>query len=57
LAEHQLGARSLHASDDEASKSYVLIHDLTHWLNSLEARREHLLRQSRLMARRRREVA
>ena len=52
VAEHRQGARSLHARDVEASKSYVLIHDLTHWLHSLEARRENLLRQSQLMAQR-----
>jgi hypothetical protein len=28
VAEHRQGARSLHARDVEASKSYVLIHDL-----------------------------
>ena len=49
VAEHRQGARSLHARDVEASKSYVLIHDLTHWLHNLEARRENLLRQSQLM--------
>jgi hypothetical protein len=49
VAEHQKGARSLRARDDKASKSFVLIHDLTHWLHSLEARREDLLRKSRLM--------
>ena len=57
VAEHQQGARRLHARDEEASKSYVLVHDLTHWLHNLEARRENLLRQSRLMAQRGREVA
>ena len=52
VAERQRSARSLQARDDETSKSYVLIHDLTHWLHSLEARRENLLRQSQLMAKR-----
>jgi hypothetical protein len=56
VAEHQKGARS-RARDDKASKSFVLIHDLTHWLHSLEARREDLLRKSRLMVQRGREVA
>jgi hypothetical protein len=57
VAEHQKGARSLRARDDKASKSFVLIHDLTHWVHSLEARREDLLRKSRLMVQRGREVA
>jgi hypothetical protein len=52
VAEHRLHARAV-----EPSKSYVIIHDLTHWLHSLEARRENLLRQSHLMAQRDREVA
>ena len=52
VAEHRLHARAV-----ELSKSYVIIHDLTHWLHSLEARRESLLRQSHLMAQRDREVA
>jgi hypothetical protein len=56
VAEHQRRARSINARDDEASKSYVLIHDLTHWLHSLESRRENLIRQSRLMAQRGREL-
>ena len=52
VAEHQQGAD---ARDNKASN--VLIHDLTHCLHSLEARRENLLLQSRLMAQRKRDVA
>jgi hypothetical protein len=52
VAEHQQGAN---ARDDKAS--YLLIHDLTHWLHSLEARRENLLLESRLMAQKTRDVA
>jgi hypothetical protein len=52
VAEHRL-----HAPDIASSKSSVIAHDLTHWLSSLEARREELLRQSRLIAQRDREVA
>ena len=40
-----------------SSKSLVIAHDLTHWLSSLEAKREDLLRQGRLIAQRDREVA
>ena len=57
VAEHKQVAQSLNARDDEVSRSYVLIHDFNHWLQSLEARRENLLRQSQLMAQREREVA
>jgi hypothetical protein len=56
VAEHQKKL-SVHAQRDEASNSYVIVHDLTHWLHSLEARREDLLRQSLLIAQRDREVA
>jgi hypothetical protein len=48
VAEHRL---------HEVSKSYVIVHNLTNWLHSLEATREDLLRQSHLMAQRDREVA
>jgi hypothetical protein len=57
VAEHRRDTRGLHARGGEASKSYVILHDLTNWLHSLEARREDLLRQSHLMAQRDREVA
>ena len=57
VAEHQMRAQGLRGGDDGVSKSFVLIHDLTHWLHSLEARRDDLFRQSRLRAQRRREVA
>jgi hypothetical protein len=52
VAEHRL-----HALGIASSKSYVIVHDLTNWLSSLEARREELLRQSHLIAQRDREVA
>jgi hypothetical protein len=48
VAEHHL---------HEVSTSYVIVHDLTNWLHSLEARKEDLLRQSHLLAQRDREVA
>jgi hypothetical protein len=48
VAEHRL---------HEVSKSDVIVHDLTSWLHSLEARMEDLRRQSDLMAQRDREVA
>jgi len=58
VAEHRRDdTQGLHAWDVEASKSYVIVHDLTNWLHSLEARRDDLLRQSRLIAQREREVA
>jgi hypothetical protein len=57
VAEHRRGTRGVYAPDVEASKSYVIVHDLTNWLHSLEARKEDLLRQSHLMAQREREVA
>jgi hypothetical protein len=57
VAEHRRDARGLHARDDQASKSYVIVHDLTNWLHSLEARRENLLRQSHLVAQKERDVA
>jgi hypothetical protein len=50
VAEHQKSARSLRGRGDRASKTSVLIYDLTHWLHGLEARRDDLFRQSRLMA-------
>jgi hypothetical protein len=52
VAEHRL-----QPLDVASSKSYVIVHDLTNWLYSLEARREELLRQSHLIAQRDREVA
>jgi predicted nucleic acid-binding Zn ribbon protein len=54
VAEHQ---RDAPARGDQATKSYIIVHDLTHWLHSLEARRENLLLQSHLMAQRESEVA
>jgi hypothetical protein len=48
VVEEQQRAWGLHTRDDEAAKSCVLIHDLTHWLHKLEAQRENLLRLSRL---------
>jgi hypothetical protein len=57
VTEHRAGMRGLHTRDVDASESYIIVHDLTSWLHALEARREDLLRQSHLMARREREVA
>jgi hypothetical protein len=56
VAEQRQRARSLHTRDDETSKSRQLIHDLTHWLHNLEGQRDNLLRESRFMAQRGREV-
>jgi hypothetical protein len=54
VAEHRRAARGLYARDVEASKPYIIVHDLTNWLHSLEAKKEDLLRHGHLMAQRER---